>query len=158
MPVFEYAFTVRAPVEAVARFHDDARALRRLSPPPMFVQLHRVEPLAEGSVAEFTLWLGPLPLRWRAVHSDVHPWHGFTDTQTRGPLKRWRHTHRFEPVDEATTRVTEYIAYEHQEGAWGVVTRLLFAPPGLRFLFGYRRRVTCRALERPAPASARETP
>lgn len=152
MPVFEYAFTVRAPVEAVARFHHDARALRRLSPPPMFVQLHRVEPLAEGSVAEFTLWLGPLPLRWRAIHSDVHALHGFTDTQASGPLKRWRHTHRFEPVDETTTRVTEYIVYEHQDGVWGFVTRLLFAPPGLRFLFAYRSWVTRRALEKRALA------
>ena len=80
MPVFDYAFTVRAPLARVAEFHRDTRALQRLSPPPMFVQLHRLEPLAEGSVAEFTLWLGPLPLRWRAVHSNVDPLGGFTDT------------------------------------------------------------------------------
>ncbi len=147
MPVFEYSFTVRAPVEAVARFHQDTRALRRLSPPPMFVQLHRVEPLGEGSVSEFTLWLGPLPLRWQAVHSDVDPTRGFTDTQARGPLRRWRHTHRFEPVDETTTRVTEYVEYDHADGLSGAFTRLLFAPAALRGLFGYRRWVTRRALE-----------
>lgn len=148
MPVFDYTFTVRAPLRAVAAFHHDARALRQLSPPPVWVQLHRVEPLAEGSLAEFTLWVGPLPLRWRAVHSDVHPEHGFTDTQTAGPLRRWRHTHRFEAVDAQTTRVREHIDYEHAPGPAGWLTRLLFAPPALRGLFWFRSRVTRRALER----------
>jgi len=149
MPVFEYEFTVRAPLAAVAQFHHDTRALKRLSPPPLFVQLQRVEPLAEGSVAEFTLWFGPLPLRWQAVHSNVDVLHGFTDVQTRGPLQRWRHTHRFEAVDEtATTRVVEYIEYEHADGWPGVLTRLLFSEPGLRFLFAYRSWVTRRSLER----------
>ena len=147
MRVFEYAFTVRAPLAAVAHFHHDTRALKRLSPPPLFVQLHRVEPLGEGSVAEFTLWLGPLPLRWRAVHSDVDALHGFTDIQAHGPLKRWRHTHRFEPLDDTTTRVLEYIEYQHADGWMGALTRLLFSPPGLRFLFAYRSWVTRRSLE-----------
>ena len=58
MPRFEHCFEVNAPLEAVAEFHRDARALRRLTPPPMWAQFHRVEPLGEGSKAEFTLWLG----------------------------------------------------------------------------------------------------
>lgn len=82
---FQYAFAVRAALAAVAEFHHDARALQRLTPPPLFVQLHRVEPLAEGSLASFTLWFGPLPVRWMAVHSGVDFLHGFTDTQHSGP-------------------------------------------------------------------------
>lgn len=148
MPVFEYAFTVRAPAEAVAGFHRDTRVLKRLSPPPMFVQLHRIEPLAEGSISEFTLWLGPLPLRWQAVHSKVDSRRGFTDVQARGPLRRWRHTHRFEPLDERMTRVMEYVEYEHADHWVGFFTRLLFSPLGLRILFWYRSWVTRRALER----------
>jgi ligand-binding SRPBCC domain-containing protein len=147
MPVFEYSFTVRAPVAAVAEFHHDTRTLKRLSPPPVFVQLHRIDPLGEGSISEFTLWLGCLPLRWRAVHSDVDALHGFTDVQARGPLKRWRHTHHFAPVDEAMTRLTEYVEFEHADGWAGLLTRLLFSPVGLRLLFGYRSWATRRALE-----------
>ena len=148
MPTFAYEFEVRAPLAAVAHFHRDTRTLRRLSPPPLIVQLHRVEPLAEGSAAEFTLWFGPLPLRWLAVHSAVDPLHGFTDTQVRGPLRRWQHTHRFAAAGPRMTRVTEHIEFEHRAGAAGWLTRLLFAPPGLRFLFWYRSWVTRRALER----------
>ena len=63
MPVFDYKFTVDAPATAVSNFHHDTRILKKLSPPPIFVQIHRFEPLGEGSKAEFTLWFGPLPLR-----------------------------------------------------------------------------------------------
>jgi ligand-binding SRPBCC domain-containing protein len=146
MPVFNYTFIVNAPLTAVLDFHHDTRVLQRLSPPPMLVQWHRVDPLANGSLSEFTLWLGPLPMRWTALHSDVGP-HGFTDTQTRGPFKVWRHTHRFEAVNAQTTRVAEHIEYEHDVGLRGLFSRLLFAPPALRLLFWYRSVVTRRALE-----------
>lgn len=145
---FTYEFLVRAPQAAVAQFHHDASTLRRLSPPPLFVQLHRVDPLAEGAIADFTLWFGPLPVRWVAVHSQVSPSAGFTDTQQRGPLRVWRHTHRFEAVDAAVTRVIEQVEYDHHPGLAGLFSRVLFAPPGLRFLFWYRGWVTRRALER----------
>ena len=82
MPVFDYKFTVQASLQAVRDFHGDTSALKRLTPPPTIVQLHDIEPLAEGSISKFTLWFGPLPLRWVAIRvSDF----GFTDIQSEGP-------------------------------------------------------------------------
>ncbi len=146
MPIFHTSFTVAAPLQAVAAFHDDTRTLRKLNPPPIIVQLHRVDPLGEGSVSEFTLWMGPLPIRWRAVHSQVGP-NGFTDTQERGPLAYWKHTHSFTAVDARTTRVNEHIDYEYAPGLKGVFSCLLFGKPGLTFLFAYRAWATRRAVE-----------
>lgn len=147
MPIFDYGFEVRAPLPAVAHFHSDARALQRLTPPPIGVQLHRADPLAEGALADFTLWFGPLPVRWVAVHTQVSRLHGFTDTQARGPLQSWRHTHRFERVSEHVTRILDHIEYEYPAGLPGLLARVLFSPLGLRLLFTYRRWVTRRALE-----------
>jgi ligand-binding SRPBCC domain-containing protein len=45
MSTFDYKFTVNAPVTAVSNFHHDTRILKKLSPPPIFVQIHRFEPL-----------------------------------------------------------------------------------------------------------------
>jgi ligand-binding SRPBCC domain-containing protein len=152
-----HAFTVRAPVADVADFHGDTVALQRLTPPPVWVQLGRVEPLSDGSVAEFTLWFGPLPIRWVAVHSDVDPRHGFTDTQQAGPLRHWRHVHRFEALDAGTTRVTERLEYAHHADRRGWLTRVLFNAPALRLMFMYRGLITRRALERaPRPRFAHE--
>ena len=94
MPVFDFKCTVQAPLTAVQEFHHDTSALKRLTPPPTIVRLHDIEPLGEGSVSRFTLWVGPLPLKWTAVHKDVSE-HGFTDVQTEGPAKKWEHTHTF---------------------------------------------------------------
>jgi ligand-binding SRPBCC domain-containing protein len=149
MPVFDFRFTVPASLEAVRDFHRDTSALKRLTPPPTIVRLHEIEPLAEGSVSRFTLWVGPMPLRWTAVHKNVSE-HGFTDIQAEGPARKWEHTHTFNPVSEEVTEIHEHIEYEHKRGFWGLVTRVLFARPNLYFMFTYRKWVTRRHLRRNA--------
>jgi ligand-binding SRPBCC domain-containing protein len=147
MAEFNYSFVVKAPLTQVAEFHHDARALKRLTPPPIITQIHLVEPLAENSVAEFTLWFGPLPIRWKAVHTAVDMLYGFTDVQLKGPLKSWAHTHTFIPVSDEITKVREHIEFEHYPGMRGLLSRLLFPRAGLYLLFAYRKWTTRRLLE-----------
>lgn len=147
MPVFDFSFIVNAPLSAVSAFHHDTSVLKRLTPPPIFAQIHAFEPLGENSKASFTLWFGPIPIRWQVVHSNVGP-NGFTDTQVRGPLRRWRHTHRFTAVDERTTRVDEHIEYEHHAGLKALFSRLLFSRPALSFLFTARMLITRKQVKR----------
>ena len=141
MPVFDYSFTVPASLQAVRDFHRDTSALKRLTPPPTIVQLISIEPLAEGSVSRFVLWVGPLPLRWTAVHRDVTE-RGFTDVLAAGPAAAWAHTHRFTPLSSNLTRIDEHIEFQHKPGLWGLVTRLLFSWPNLYFMFTYRKLAT----------------
>ncbi len=141
MPIFDYRFDVHASLKDVRDFHHDTSALKRLTPPPTIVQLHDIEPLAEGSVSQFTLWVGPLPLRWTALHKDVSE-RGFTDVQTKGPAQKWAHTHSFHSVADNRTEIHEHIEFEHKRGFWGIVTRLLFARPNLWIMFTYRKLVT----------------
>lgn len=155
MPTFDYSFTVNASLTAVRNFHRDTRILKKLTPPPIFAQIHYFEPLAEGSRAEFTLWFGPWPVRWTAVHHYVGP-QGFTDRQEKGPLKFWEHTHRFTGVNVHTTLVSEHIEYEHFSGWRGWLSRLLFAKPGLIFLFTARKRLTRYHLRHSAASPAFE--
>lgn len=147
MPVFDYRFAVSASPGAVRQFHVETRALKRLTPPPIVVRFHEVQPLAEGSIARFTLWVGPLPLNWTAVHQDVSDC-GFTDVQVEGPMAKWEHTHTFVPLSNRLTEIREHVEYEHKAGAWGFVTRLLFARPNLRLMFAYRMLVTRWSLRR----------
>lgn len=145
MPVFDYRFTVAASQEAVRDFHLDTRALAWLTPPPVIVQLHEIQPLAEGSLSRFTFWIGPLPLRWTAIHRDVTPY-GFTDVQADGPARKWGHTHTFIPLTEDLTEVREHIEFEHRRCFRGLITRVLFAPPNLSLMFAYRKLATRRHL------------
>lgn len=147
MPVFDYTFEVEAPVDVVSAFHHDTSVLKTLTPPPIFAQIHSFEPLGEGSLADFTLWFGPFPVRWTARHSDVSV-NGFTDTQVKGPLKAWRHTHRFTEIAHGRTRVHEHIEYEYADGLAGILNRLMFGRPGLQGLFTARKLITRRHVAR----------
>ena len=142
MQIFDYQFTVNAPQAAVADFHFNA-SVKTLTPFPIIVQIHEFEPLAEGSLADFTLWFGPFPVHWRALHSNVNQT-GFTDTQLQGPLKQWQHSHRFTAVDNKTTRVSEHIEYEYKPGLAGLINRLMYSAPALTMLFTARKLITRR--------------
>ena len=152
-PSFRSSFVVRAPLEAVARFHSDPQALTRLTPPPTLMRVHRMDPLGEGSVSEFTMWIGPIPIRWRAVHSAIDHLKGFTDTQELGPMARWVHRHSYRALDGGRTEVTDQIWYQHPSGWRGLLTPLLFSALPLRALFGYRAWATRRALRSSGEAS-----
>jgi len=141
MTPFDYSFTVKAPVSAVSCFHHDPGALKKLMPPPIFVQIHDFEPLGDGSRARFTLWFGLIPVSWQAIHSDVGP-QGFTDRQASGPLRRWQHTHRFTAVNANTSLVSDHVEYEHHGGWRGFLTRLFFNRPSLTLLFTARKWLT----------------
>lgn len=146
MKVYQRSFIVAASLEKVAAFHSDSRVLKRLSPPPIVVHIHRTEPLTEGSQTEFTLWLGPLPVRWLAVHRQVEPLAGFVDEQARGPFRRWVHRHEFQARGQTETEVTDGVESEFGDaGLDWLVSRMIWL--GVPLLFAYRAWRTRRALE-----------
>ena len=140
MKKFSHRFTVSAPIEKVAAFHNDARALKILTPFPLWVQIHEVEPLAENSRAEFTMWAGPIPLRWEALHTHVSD-QGFTDTQVNGPYRYWVHSHQFVALNAHSTEIIDEVSAIYGDGFfWGLITRLMWI--GLPILFAFRARRT----------------
>lgn len=141
MPVFDFKFQVDAPIKTISNFHFEPGILKTLTPPFMIMQVHRFEPLADDSVGEFTIWMGPIPVHWVAIHSNVSE-AGFTDTQAKGPLKSWVHTHRFTSISDTTTEVHEHIEFEHFGGFKGLWSRLLFPKPALHLLFQIRKSIT----------------
>lgn len=106
---FRHTFRVRASAQAVADFHSRAAVLRQITPPPAIIRLHSAPArLGEGDEMDFTLWLGPVPVRWVARFEAVGP-DGFTDRQVRGPFGEWTHRHTFLNVDGHTTEVVDEI-------------------------------------------------
>lgn len=140
VPTFDFSFTVDAPFEAVSEFHAHGSALKTLT--PTYAQIHSMDPLGEGSITKFTVWAGPVPVHWTAEHSNISE-SGFTDTQIAGPMQKWVHTHRYAPIDDKSTKVTEHIEYEYGTSPKDkVLCLLMFNPPSLYGLFTYRKFIT----------------
>ncbi len=142
MPNFRHTFVVRASQTRVSAFHFSESAFSKLTPPGMGLQLIINQPLAEGSVVAFRLWLVYLfPIEWTAVHSQVTT-NGFVDEQAIGPMKIWRHQHSFVAISEQQTQVVDEIQYEHHTGWRKLWTKVLFGRLGLGALFFYRAMAT----------------
>jgi ligand-binding SRPBCC domain-containing protein len=146
MRQYSSCFRVQAPLGRVAEFHRDTKVLKHLTPPPLIVKFNELQPLAEGSVADFTIWIGPLPIRWVAIHSDVDPEIGFTDTQVAGAFEAWTHRHSFSALDGNSTEIRDEIkALPSRHPFWGLVSRFIWL--NLPILFAYRAWRTRKALE-----------
>ena len=119
-------------------FHERPEALQQLTPPPMIVRLNEDNrrSLTEGTL-DFTLWFGPIPIRWVALHEASPEPDSFRDTMLRGPMKAWVHDHSIQPSAHGT-QLTDRVTYEYPRGWRGWLSRLLFNRLSLRFLFTYR--------------------
>ena len=96
---------------------------------------------------DFTIKLGPLPIRWVARIENVRPT-GFIDRQLQGPFQRWVHQHTFEPIDETTTSVIDEIEFSlHSRPWWKFIgLNMVLSLPAL---FAYRGWKTRLLLENP---------
>lgn len=154
MPIFEHAFQVRASVDVVAAFHDEAASLVAITPPPVRVKVLRFDaPVRAGSRVIFKLMLGPLAVAtWDGEIVEHQPGVSFRDVLRRGPFGKWSHTHAFEAA-AGGTRVIDRVEYEPPFGLIGKIIDPVFVRPALRFMFWYRARQTRRLLERRATLS-----
>jgi ligand-binding SRPBCC domain-containing protein len=143
---YRHSFHVQAPLTAVSDFHTQSASMGAITPPPIVVQVHHAPArLDSGDKMDFTLWLGPLPVRWLAQVEDVSPT-GFTDRQLRGPFQHWSHRHTYAPVDETTTAVMDEIELKLRPHLlWSLVGLGMWL--GLPLLFAYRGWKTLRLIQ-----------
>lgn len=134
---YRHRFEVKAPLADVAHFHSLSASMGAITPPPVIVRVHRApEMLKEGDEMDFTMWLGPLPVRWVAKIEDTGPT-GFVDRMLQGPFTSWIHRHRFVVSDAQTTAVEDHVtATLSSHPFWKLVGRLMWL--NMPVLFAYR--------------------
>lgn len=144
---FEHSTLMDTTAEKLVAFHAAPDAFSKLAMPGTFAQIHRrdLPTLTDGEV-EFTLWLGPVPVRWHARHEPSVNAHSFADRQVHGPMAYWRHEHIIAAEGDGA-RLTDSITLAHKDGFAGLLTRLLFDGLPLKTLFIYRHWRTRRAVE-----------
>lgn len=143
---FKFETVVKASLERVLVFHNDSYALKLLTPPPIIITFDRVDPISENSESQFTMWFGPIPIRWVAVHKNVILPNTFTDVQKKGPFKYWEHKHTFQWLNENSTMIIDEIFYKPGSGIfYGLISR--FMGYSLPMLFTFRGWVIRRNLK-----------
>lgn len=148
MPVFHSEHWVNVEVARVFSFFSDPKNLPRLMPPASEARIERltiVSPsenssgdLADagrrvvagpGSEIEISFRILPLlPVRatWLARILEFQQNAYFTDTQVKGPFKKWHHRHEFvseERGGQIGTIIRDHIEYEVGYGIFGRLAR-----------------------------------
>ncbi|MBL8229781.1 MAG: SRPBCC family protein [Bryobacterales bacterium] len=103
---FEFQTWIQATPGHVWAFHERDDIFDLLAPPgPKPQVLLRKGKLRTGSRVEFLVPIGPLKVKWLALHVNHEDGLFFTDEQIRGPFRYWLHEHRFEPENGGTRLV-----------------------------------------------------
>ena len=154
---FTHEFVVDAPLAVVAEFHRRSASMGAITPPPVIVRIHEApDLLGEGDEMAFTLYMGPLPIHWRARIEETSAT-GFVDRQLSGPYAAWVHRHRFEAIDESTTRVHDQVEAELPASPfWRLVCRGMWL--NMPMLFAFRAWKTKRLLRKKQNAATVATP
>ena len=139
MPDFQISSSVllRYPRPQVFEFFSRADNLNLLTPPWLHFSILPPLPIeiGRGTVIKYRIRLRGVPVRWDSEITEWEPPLRFTDTQIRGPYRRWIHRHGFEETPDGTL-VTDAVTYR-VPGGW-LVNRL-FVAGELRKIFGYRK-------------------
>ena len=137
--------TLPADLETAFAYHERPGALDRLIPPWKNVRVESSDQsLTSGSRVILRLRVGPLSLRWVAVHRDYEPPRLFSDTQESGPFAHWFHEHRFESADPDAPRCVlhDRVEYRLPLAALGQWLGGWAARKELETMFAFRHRIT----------------
>jgi len=143
MSTYRRSVTISAPRRQVFNWHTCPGAFERLAPPwrPTVVVGTSGRPPEPRAEVRLRVKVGPVWLPWTAAHGEWMPDEWFTDRQVQGPFGSWHHTHRFNAMDEHTTRLDDVIDYTLPGGPAAAIGRG-YARTEVDRMFAYRHQVT----------------
>lgn len=139
---------IAAMPEEVFRYHEHPRALTWLIPPWESVRpIVPPKSLDVGTRVVLENRLGPIRLRWVALHTELEPPHLFADRQESGPFAFWYHRHRFLDDGQGGTILRDEVEYQLPGGKLAELLFGTWVRSKLERMFRYRHDVTRRMIE-----------
>lgn len=139
---FQYSSLINASIEKVWQFHERQDILQILTPPWQPVKIIRREGgLDVGTISEFRISLGIIPVHWIARHIKCEPYQLFVDEQIEGPMQSWVHYHQF-TAEGGQTKLTDTIDYEIPGGWLAELLLGWWVDSRLKDMFRYRHEIT----------------
>ena len=146
---------INASPDAVFHFHESPDALPHLIPP--WENMKLVESsgsLLPGSRVVLLGRVGPLPIKWVAIHTEYKPPHLFADRQESGPFAYWYHRHHFLDDGQGGTLLKDEVTYAVPLGVIGQWVGGWLVRRKLEAMFAYRHEKTRSLIESRDRASA----
>lgn len=146
MPTIEYRSRFSATPAEVFAFHERPGALESLTPPWETVRVVSREGRGIEAGARVTIEtrVGPLWLRWVAVHARYVPGVEFEDRAESGPFRTWEHTHRVEPDGQGGAWLIDRVRYALPLDAIAEVIVGRWVRAKLDRMFAWRHQATAR--------------
>lgn len=151
MRTFKHSFVVNCPIDKVWEFYTDIKHLEIITPTEIELKITSAtsQKLSQGS--EF--WLeGKLMIfkrRWHSVIRSIKPYQ-YLDEMLTGPLKRWRHLHKFSDINinnnQKQTEVIDEVDFELPYSPLGKLFED-YVSRRLEKFFDYRKAATIKSLE-----------
>lgn len=128
-------------IDFVFDFFSNAENLQALTPPSLHFQILTPLPIQmkPGALIDYRLRLFGIPFRWRTRIDTWQPPHLFSDSQLKGPYRKWVHTHTFEPV-EGGVLMRDQVHYLSPGGPLEPLINKLFVAPQVQKIFAYRNK------------------
>ena len=125
-------------METVFAFFSSAENLGLLTPAAMRFRITgRPGAMMRGAEIDYSIRVGPIPLRWKTVIERWDKNRLFVDSQEKGPYRSWWHEHHFRR-DGAATIMEDRVYFAVPLGPLGRIVNRLFVQAQLRRVFGYR--------------------
>jgi len=96
--------------------------------------------IREGTIIDYKLKLHGLPLRWQSRIELWEPGVRFSDTQLKGPYKKWHHTHEFHDLGSGTLLV-DRVRYRLSLGVLGYFLSAVWIRRDIQRIFKHRQKV-----------------
>ncbi|WP_412471597.1 TIGR01777 family oxidoreductase [Halobacteriovorax sp. RT-1-4] len=136
---FKQVQWVERPLDEVFGFFSDEKNLETITPDSLsFKVLGKSTPQIEaGTIIDYQLSLYGLPFKWKTEISSYDQNNEFTDTQLKGPYKKWVHTHGFKVYANGTL-MTDNVSYMVPMGQLGSMVAGAFVKKDINKIFNYR--------------------
>ena len=130
---------VPRPIDEIFAFFSDVKNLELLTPPHLHFKVlgSSTDSLRAGTRIDYKLQLHGIPFRWQSLIGEWNPVTHFSDTQMRGPYKKWHHTHTF-IEQEGGTLIRDHALYRIPFSVPGDAVAYFFVKKGLEKIFSYR--------------------
>lgn len=131
---------VNRPIVEVFDFFSKAENLDSVTPP--WIRFRILTPLPvdmkKGTLIDYRLRIYGMPFQWRTEITEWDPPHTFTDTQIRGPYRRWVHRHLFEEKDGGTLMI-DRVEYSIPGWLLEPLIHWLLVRRNIKKIFAFRR-------------------